>query len=302
MPSTVLIPLFVFGAVGAIVLLLGQYYAAEAQVQRRLQAASAKGPSDELPRGMRAYIVHRFDERRFRLGSARREKLRRELLKAGYFDIYAVHYYIFVRIALVVLLPAAVYAALRLLLIGAPLLVKITFVAVSVLIAVAGPEAYLARRHRILSQRYRLIFPDFLDLLLVCVDAGLSLDAAIARVTGQILKQGREFGMHLEMMGAEVRAGRSLIQALESLADRLGLDEALSLTTMMRQSIEFGSDVGDALRVFSDEMREKRLLRAEEVANKLSVKMVLPLGMFIFPVVLLVIMLPIVIKLLSVLR
>ncbi len=302
MLPTVLIPIFVFGAVGAIVLLLGQYYVTEAQTQRRLQAASARNPSDELPRGMRAYIAHRFDERRFRLGPERREKLRRELLKAGYFDIYAVHYYIFVRIGLIVVLPVAAYVASQLLLIQAPLLVKVSFVAVCALIAAAGPEAYLARRHRALSQRYRLIFPDFLDLLLVCVDAGLSLEAAFTRVTGQVLRQNRELGMHLEMMGAEMRAGRSLIQALESLADRLGLDEAISLTTMMRQSIEFGSDVGDALRVFSDEMREKRLLRAEEAANKLSVKMVLPLGLFIFPVVLLVIMLPIVIKLSSVLR
>jgi len=71
---------------------------------------------------------------------------------------------------------------------------------------------------------------------------------------------------------------------------------------MLRQSIELGSDVGEALRVFSDEMRDKRLLRAEESANKLTVKMVLPLGLFIFPVVLLVVMLPVMIKLLTVLK
>jgi tight adherence protein C len=125
---------------------------------------------------------------------------------------------------------------------------------------------------------------------------------AFARLSSQMFKQSRELGLNLEMMGAEIRAGRSMIQALESLTDRLGLDEAASLTTILRQSIEFGSDVSDTLRVFSDEMREKRLLRAEEAANKLSVKMVLPLGVFIFPVVLMVIMLPVAIKLLSVLR
>jgi tight adherence protein C len=78
------------------------------------------------------------------------------------------------------------------------------------------------------------------------------------------------------------------------------LQEAGSLVAMLRQSIELGSDVGDALRVFSDEMRDKRLLRAEEKANKLSVKMVIPLGLFIFPVVLLVTVLPVMIKLLKV--
>jgi tight adherence protein C len=91
-----------------------------------------------------------------------------------------------------------------------------------------------------------------------------------------------------------------LIEALDGLANRLGFDEAGSLVAMLRQSIELGSDLGDALRVFSDEMRDKRLLRAEEAANKLSVKMVIPLGLFIFPVVLLVTILPVVIKLLKV--
>jgi tight adherence protein C len=112
--------------------------------------------------------------------------------------------------------------------------------------------------------------------------------------------RSRELGMHLEMMGAEMRAGRSTVEALDALSDRLRLDEAASFVAMLRQSIELGSDVGEALRVFSDEMRDKRLLRAEEKANKLSVKMVIPLGLFIFPVVLLVTILPVMIKLMKV--
>ena len=96
--------------------------------------------------------------------------------------------------------------------------------------------------------------------------------------------------------------GELVGEALGALAHRLNLDEAGSFVTMLRQSIELGSDMADALRVFSDEMRDKRLLRAEETANKLSVKMVIPLGLFIFPVVLLVIMLPVIIKLLAVLH
>jgi tight adherence protein C len=295
---SVLIPILVFGAVVALTFLLGQYYATQAQTQRRLHATSTELRGAEPLRGMRVYVAHRFDERRFHLGANRRENLRRKLLKAGYFGVYAVNYYIFVRFVVAVLLPVAVYAIL----IGAPPLLKVALVAGSTLIAFVGPDAYLARRRRILSQRYRLIFPDLLDLLLVCVEAGLGLEVAFARITNQMLKQSRELAMNLEMMGAEIRAGRGMIPALESLTDRLGLDEAASLTTILRQAIEFGSDISDTLRVFSDEMREKRLLRAEEAANKLSVKMVLPLGLFIFPVVLLVIMLPVAIKLLSVLR
>ena len=90
-------------------------------------------------------------------------------------------------------------------------------------------------------------------------------------------------------MGAQMRAGRSFIEALESLADRLMIPEARSLVAVLRQTAELGSDIAEALRVFGDEMRDKRLLRAEEQAAKLSVKMLVPLAFFIFPVVLMVI-------------
>jgi tight adherence protein C len=299
--ASILIPILIFGSVGALIFLIGQHIASQLQTQRRLHTAVELRSAERL-RGIRGYIAQRFDERRFRLGDERRDKLRRKLLKAGYFGADSVNYYIFLRIVAGFPVPVAIYLISQLLLTAAPPLIMALLVATSALIGIVAPDAYLARRQRILSQRYRLVFPDLLDLLLVCVDGGLGLEAAFGRIADQILLKNRELGMNLQLMGAEIRAGRSMIQALESLTDRLGLDEAASLTTMLRQSIEFGSDVSDALRVFSDEMREKRLLRAEEAANKLSVKMVLPLGICIFPVVLMVIMLPVVIKLLSVLR
>jgi tight adherence protein C len=98
-----------------------------------------------------------------------------------------------------------------------------------------------------------------------------------------------------------MRAGRSTIDALNSLADRLDLDEARSFVLVLRQSVELGSDVAEALRIFSDEMRDKRMMRAEESANKLPVKMVAPLGLFIFPVILMVVMLPLALRVMAVL-
>jgi tight adherence protein C len=228
--------------------------------------------------------------------------LRRELLKAGYFRADAVNYYVFARLTAVVAIPIAIYLLAEVFLPNTPALLKIALVATATLVAIVLPDAYLARRRRHLALRYRQIFPDLLDLLVICIDAGLSLEAAFDRVRSEIFKQSRELGTNLEMMGAEMRAGRSTIEALDSFANRLALDEAASLNTMLRQSLELGSDIGEALRIFSEEMRDKRLLRAEEAANKLSVKIVLPLGLFIFPVVLLIVMLPVVIKLLTVLR
>jgi len=94
---------------------------------------------------------------------------------------------------------------------------------------------------------------------------------------------------------------RSTIDALNSLTDRLDLDEARSFVLVLRQSVELGSDVAESLRIFSDEMRDKRIMRAEESANKLPVKMVAPLGLLIFPVILMVVMLPLALRVMAVL-
>jgi len=139
-------------------------------------------------------------------------------------------------------------------------------------------------------------------MLVVCVDAGLSLDAAFNRIRPEVSKQSPALGMNLTLMGAETRAGRSMPDALGTLADRLNIDEARSFVILLRQSLELGTDVGEALRVFSDEMRGKRLLRAEETANQLPVKMVLPLGAFIFPVILMVVLAPVLIRLTAVMQ
>jgi tight adherence protein C len=197
----------------------------------------------------------------------------------------------------VVTLPLLAYVISSIFLDEAPWFLNLGIVLVSLFLAVLGPDAYLSRRASSLTVRFRQLFPDFLDLITVCVDAGLSLEGAIDRVTPEVARQNRELGLNLLMLGAETRAGRSTIQALESLADRLGLDEARSFVLVLRQSLELGSDVSETLHVFSDEMREKRLLRAEEMANKLPVKMVLPLGGFFFPVILGLVLLPIMIRL-----
>jgi tight adherence protein C len=293
-----------FGAVAAVVLLVGQIYSVHAQMQRRLPspvALSSDAVAGPPPTGLYAFVARFIDEKRFGIDRSPRGKLRRSLLRAGYFGSDAVNVYVLARLACVLVLPALALLFIETVAGEFSLPLKLGFVALVFLVGIAAPDAYLARRQRLLVQRYRVVFPDLLDLLVVCVDAGLGLDAAFERVRPEIMKRCRELGLNLDMMGAEIRAGRSATEALESLADRLSLDEAQSFVGMLRQSIELGSDVADALRIFSDEMREKRLLRAEESANKLTVKMVLPLGLFIFPVVLLVVLLPVLIKLMGVL-
>jgi len=296
-------PLFVamlaFGAVAALVFVAGQYYETHTQMLRRLPI-SARGsnvPGATSPSALQAFVARHFHEQRFGIDSALRSKLRRDLLRAGFFRNDAINYYIFFRITLVILLPLAAYLVIQSFALNMPWLLKILLVVISAGLGIIGPDAYLSRRQRKLVEQFRRVFPDLLDLIVVCIDAGLSLEAALARVTTEIVKQNRALGLNLAIMGEEMRAGRSTVDALDSFADRLGLDEARSFMMLLRQALELGTDVGDALRVFSDEMRDKRLLRAEEMANKLSVKMTLPLSLFIFPVVLLVIGLPILIRL-----
>ena len=302
--TPIVVPILSFGAVAAVVFVVGHYYAVQVRMQRRLPAPTSGtevlgGPPHG---GLEAFVAQHFGERRFGVDAARREKLRGNLLRAGYFGSYCLNYYLFARVVFAVGFPLLVYILTQFFSVGISPLVKLMVVLIAVLIGFAGPDAYLSRRQRFLARRYRQAFPDLLDLLVVCIDAGMTIEGAFNRVQTEIMKRCWELGKNIELMGAEMRAGRSTIEALGSLADRLNLDEAGSFVTMLRQSIELGSDTADALRVFSDEMREKRLLRAEETANKLSVKMVIPLGLFIFPVVLLVIMLPVIIKLLAVLR
>jgi tight adherence protein C len=303
--SILLITALAFGAVAIGVFVIGQFIAVQIRVRQRVamqgRGAALRDETSGLTSGFDALVATIFDEKRFGVEGSVRTKLRRELIRAGFFRVDAIKYYIFARIATVVVFAVAVLIAEQFM-VNREWYLKLGLGAVVILLAVFGPDAYIARRIRKLHLEYRIAFPDMLDLLVVCIDAGLSLEAALGRISSEIRRQNRHLGANLQIMGAEMRAGRSTIDALASLADRLGLDEARSLAAMLRQSIELGTDVGDALRVFSDDMRDRRLMRAEERANQLPVKMVGPLGLFIFPVILGIAMVPVIIRLLAVLR
>src|SRR3984893_1918081 len=300
------IPLIVavlsFGAVSAVAFFVGQYALVQSRIQRRISLPTpASNPNMAQPSAFDAFIARHFDVKRFGIDESIRGKLRRELVQAGYFRNDAVNYYIFSRLMAVIILPLLGYIVVETFLPGLSQLLKLAVVSLSASLGIVVPDAYLARRKRMLAQQYRLVFPDLLDLLVVCVDSGLSLEAALDRITGEMVKQNRPLGLNLMMMGAEMRAGRSTIDALNSLTDRLDLDEARSFVLVLRQSVELGSDVAESLRIFSDEMRDKRIIPAEECANELPGKMVGPLGLFIFPVILMVVMLPLALRVMAVL-
>jgi tight adherence protein C len=135
-------------------------------------------------------------------------------------------------------------------------------------------------------------FPDAADLMLVCVEAGLGLDAGLTRVADEIRRKSVALAEELHLTNLEIRAGGTREKALRNLALRTGVEEIATFATMLTQADKFGTSIGDSLRVFSDDLRHKRQIRAEESAAKVPTKMLFPLVVCIFPAIIMVILGP----------
>ena len=148
---------------------------------------------------------------------------------------------------------------------------------------------------RALKARKREIFdnfPDAADLMLVCVEAGLGLDAALVRVADEMKIKSSALTEEIHLTNLETRAGSTRNQALRNLGLRTGIDEINTFATMLSQADKFGTSIGESLRVFSDDLRHKRQIRAEVIAAKLPTKMLFPLILCIFPAISMVILGP----------
>jgi len=222
--------------------------------------------------------------------------LRRRLIQAGIYDPRAVGYFFFVRLTLAVGLAVAVFLAHPLIALRSTTAFWL-FVIVAAIVGYVGPSVYIDRRITSRKLEHRAGFPDFMDLLVVCADAGLSMEAAFERIGREMGDSYPSLTGNIHMTNLEIRAGRSLKDALERFADRLAIEEARAFAVLINQSIDLGSSITDALRVYSDDMRHKRLSLAEEKAYALPVKLSLPMMICIFPVLFVVIMLPIFVRL-----
>jgi tight adherence protein C len=155
-----------------------------------------------------------------------------------------------------------------------------------------APLFLIKRKARFRVQKIRETLPDTLDLLVVCVEAGLGIDAALFRVGKEQSDQGLIIGGELQLMGQEVRAGVMRREALSRLATRLGMDELQSLVTFLNQTEEVGGSIARSLRVYATTMREKRSQKAEEAARKTVIKLIFPLVLFIMPALFLIVLGP----------
>lgn len=222
-------------------------------------------------------------------------RLRMKLIQAGYMDPRAVGMFFVVRFigfaafALAALLAGAWWGAES----------GFSRWAFVVMAGAGGyflPGLVLSQKVRAMMREYRNGFPDFMDLMIVCSDAGMSMESGIERVARELQRTYPALSQNLQLVSLELRAGRSLDDALKALADRLSLDEVRSFATLLQQSKELGTSLSGALRVFSDEMRHKRMSLAEEKAHALPAKMSVPVTVCILPVVMMIAIIPIIVR------
>ncbi len=241
-------------------------------------------------------LVNAIEKSGLSLVDTKDNAVRQKLAAAGFSKPYAPRVYTLVRLALIVSLPI-----LTLIFFwstgSTPSLTKLY---ISLLIA-AGMGLYLPNvfiRVKADRRQKEIInaFPDALDLMLVCVEAGLGLEAAFARVGQEMTTSHPLLAEQLGAVVLELRAGRSREDALRRMADRAGADEIRAFATLLIQSTKLGSSVAQTMRIYASDMRERRRMRAEEKAHRLPVLLSIPLVACMLPVMIGVLMLPAVIR------
>ncbi|MGE5566818.1 MAG: type II secretion system F family protein [Parcubacteria group bacterium] len=252
--------------------------------------ASAEPKGKTTDRAMKS--IKQLGERMALQDPAQLSVLRTKLMHAGYFNKEAVLIYLGAR---AVCLGAAVLMGILLVPVaisgkaGSGAILAVGAVAVA---GMMGPDKFLEGKKRKLQLEYNEGFPDLLDLLVASVEAGLSLDAAVSRVGDELVRRYPNLAEQVNILTLELRAGRGRKECWQAFADRLGTDESRQLATMLRQAEEMGTSLGETLSIFADDMRVKRMLRAEEKAMALPAKLMVPLILFIFPCLMGVLILP----------
>ena len=288
----------VFLAVASLTFAFGTITASWSGVRRRV---SATGPSVTVTNVPQTSVLH-SSEPDFLRGlvpsdEAKKSELVKFLNSSGYYGNRALVWFQASRLGVAVVMGMTTAILFGRLYPGRSIVFTIAAAVVMTFFGYMLPRSIVSVRRDKLFEEHRQGFPDFLDLLVICVEAGISVDSAMERISRDLSRDYPSLARNIAFMSLELRAGKSTREALDNLGTRLGIVEAKSFATLIRQSEELGTSLVQSLRVYSEEMRMKRLSRAEEKASSLPVKLVLPLGFFIFPVVLGVTLLPVAIKL-----
>jgi tight adherence protein C len=276
-----LLLVLVFGAAAACVLAatsLGGNRGVKRRLARLADGSAAPIPadlSDGLPRDGQHWLLKLFAPFAARATSGESaSRIRRRLVEAGYRRDSALGLYMGTRLVLALLLPSLV-------LVSSPALNLPELKLVLILCCAGGlglviPSYWLDRQRSARQMCMILGLPDALDLMVVCVEAGLGINASLARVAREFHRTNPVLSTEFELVTLEIRAGKSSTDALRALAERSGVSEVSSLVAMLVQTERFGTSVADTLRVHAESLRVQRLLRAEEMAGKAPLKMMFP--------------------------
>lgn len=268
-----------------------------------------KDPLDRLKAPRAADAVAKADKLRANGGKDKLEKysqflepqdakeyssVRLKLLQAGYRTKDAVRIYHFAQFALglIGLALGSAYAIWQSA-IGDPSTTNMVLYSMGPgVLGYMGPKYWVNRRQQTRQQEITNGFPDSLDMMLVCVEAGQSLDQAIIRVSKELRAGFPDLADEYELVSYEMKAGKDKTQVLRDMAERCGVSDVSSFVTVLIQSQQFGTSIAEALRVYASEMRDKRVMRAEEKANTLPTKMTLATMMLTVPPLLIILIGP----------
>lgn len=273
--------LFCFAALGLHLLLQRRTSRAGRRLVQLTSVEPEKGPSAAKLAGRR--LLESLNSLRLRLGIAGNDKLAQRLASAGMRKAESMEIYLTVRI----LAPIAG-------IVGGTFLHAHTFLAVVTLAGLGylGPDFWLVQKIKGRRRRIHRSMPDAIDLLVICVDAGLGLDQAMLRVGQELAVSHPEINQEFLQINREQRAGRARLEAWQGMAERTQLPDVQNFVSMLTQTERFGTPIARALNTFSDGMRLHRKQVAEEKAAKTSVKLLFPLVLFIFPCIFIVLLGP----------
>jgi tight adherence protein C len=232
--------------------------------------------------------------------AAEARKLQKQLMTAGFRGPDAPAIYRAVQLASMAGFPGAV--ALGCAVMAYPLSSALLWILLAFVLGFVLPRYVLGKMIRARQLRVRWGLADALDLMVISIEAGLGLNAAMMRVSEELKEVHPDISEEFELANLEIRVGREREEALHNLAERTGVDDLRSLVAMLIQADRFGTSIARAVRAFSDSLRVKRRQRAEQAAQKAAVKLLLPLACFLFPTLFIAILGPAALTLIDVVK
>jgi tight adherence protein C len=218
-------------------------------------------------------------------------------MQAGFRSNHAPVIYRMIQLLSMATLPTLV--ALTCAILARPLSSALFWILIAFVVGFFAPRYLLGRLIRSRQLRIRWGLADALDLMVISIEAGLGLNAAMMKVSSELKKAHPDISEEFELANLEIRVGRERDEALRNLAERTGVDDLRSLVAMLIQTDRFGTSIAKAIRVFSDSLRTKRRQRAEQAAQKAAVKLLFPLACFLFPTLFIAILGPALLQLMD---